>query len=100
MSDELSGETGESDHIKLEPAGFSRSAFGLYLICETCNEIHSYIYEYISTYRPTFFLNSTREIKRSNWYGLMNIHCIATALVQCCFRTMFIGYLCVQVVLV
>ena len=33
------------------------------LICETCNEIHIYIYEYISTYRPTFFLNSTRESK-------------------------------------
>ena len=60
ISDELSGETGESDHIKLELAGFSCSAFGLYLFCETCNEIHIYIYEYnvyeyISTYRPTFF---------------------------------------------
>ena len=33
------------------------------LICETCNKIHIYIYEYISTYRPTFFLNSIRESK-------------------------------------
>ena len=33
----------------------------------TYNEIHRYIYEYISTYRPTFSVNPTRE---SNWYGL------------------------------
>ena len=51
-------------HIELQnQAEISRSAFGLYLICKTCNEIHSYMYEYISTYRPTFFLNSTRESK-------------------------------------
>ena len=29
----------------------------------TYNEIHSYIYEYISTYQPTFSVTSTRESK-------------------------------------
>ena len=62
ISEELSDKTGETDHIELEPGGFSRT-FGLYLICETCNEIHIYIYEYILTYRTTFFLSPTRESK-------------------------------------
>ena len=63
ISEDLSCETGERPHRAPESGGFSRSAFGLQLICKTCNEIHSYIYEHISTYRPTFFLNSTRESK-------------------------------------
>ena len=36
----------------------------------TFNEIHSYIYKYISTYRPTFSVNYTRESRKKNRYGL------------------------------
>ena len=54
----------EKDHIELRNQADSHVApLGCSLICETCNEIHIYIYEYISTCRPTFFLNSTRESK-------------------------------------
>ena len=38
---------------------------------ETYNEIHSYIYESISTYRPTLFVNSIRESK-DHMYGLID----------------------------
>ena len=41
----------------------------------TYNEIHGYIYEYILTYQPTFYVTSTRESK--NQIGMALLHAFA-----------------------
>ena len=45
----------------------------------TYNEIHNYIYEHISTYRPTFSMTSTRESKDQIGMALIKaftVHCL------------------------
>ena len=68
ISEDLSGET-------VEKATKSRSSktnshvvpLGCYLI----HDFFSYIYEYISTYRPTFSVNYTRESKNQIGMALL-----------------------------
>ena len=64
------------------------SAFELYLIYKTYDEIHSYIYKYILTYRPTFSVNPTRESKDQIGMAytgkLNNIHCFTGAQTKHC----------------
>jgi len=58
----------ESDQVEIEQDRFSQGAFGL---SWTYNEIHSYIYEYILTYRPTFSVTSTRKSKNQIGMALL-----------------------------